>query len=84
MFKTVPLFAGSGDFEDFLPVPASGQIRLFTTNDETTLEYDDTITLTYNPTFLTFVEDLQNSNGEFIRDTATIVIVDNDREGLLI
>ena len=55
----------------------SADICLFTTNDEITLEYDDTVILTFtpdNPHLLFGIE----RDGEYIRDTATVSIIDND------
>lgn len=52
------------------------EIRLFTSNDEITLEYDDTIILTFTPTFPTI--EILEADGEFIRNTATVFIIDND------
>ena len=53
------------------------EIRLFTSNDQITLEYDDRIKLIFtpnNPALIPGVEDV----GEYIRDTAIVNIIDND------
>ena len=50
------------------------EIRIFTSNDETTLEYDDRVILTFIPDNPTRLE----AQGEYIRDTATLNIIDND------
>ena len=52
-------------------------IRLFTTNDEVTLVYDDTVILRFNPAIPEFIPAVE-SVGEFIRDTGTVNIIDND------
>ena len=53
------------------------EIRLFTTNDEVTLEYNDTVILRFTPGSDRLIPGVE-SFGEFIRDTATVNIVDND------
>ena len=53
------------------------EIRLFTSIDQITLEYDDRIKLIFtpnNPALIPGVEDV----GEYIRDTAIVNIIDND------
>ena len=53
------------------------EIRLFTSNDQITLEYDDRVRLVFtpdNPDLISGVEDV----GEYIRDTAIVNIIDND------
>ena len=52
-------------------------IRLFTSNDEITLEYDDRVILTFTPDNPAFIPGLE-AQGEYIRDTATVIIIDND------
>ena len=54
-------------------------ITLVTVDDGITLECNDTIILTYTPTSLNLT-DLITHVGEFIRDTATVIITDNDSE----
>ena len=55
----------------------SVEIRLFTSNDQITLEYDDRVLLVFtpdNPGLIPAVE----AEGEYIRDTAIVNIIDND------
>ena len=59
----------------------SADIRLFTTNDEITLEYNDTVILRFDSQRPSFVQDVENA-GEFIRDFAIVNIIDNDRKYL--
>ena len=77
---------GSTDFEAFDPpfnlVGPDGNLRMiqfFTTNDEITLEYNDTVTLEYVPDIPDFVQQVE-FRGEFIRNTTTVYIIDNDRK----
>ena len=52
-------------------------IHLSINNDETTLEYDDSVILTFtpdNPALITALE----AEGEYIRDSATVNIIDDD------
>ena len=56
-----------------------GVIQFFASNDEVTLEYDDTVILRYLPGIDNFVQQVADS-GEFIRDTTTVNIIDNDRK----
>ena len=53
------------------------EICLFTTNDNVTLEYDDTVILRFTPDNPAFIPDVE-SRGEFIRDIAVVNIIDND------
>ena len=53
------------------------EIHLFTTNDEVTLEYEETVILRFKHQFPAFILDIED-NGQFIRDTATVNIIDND------
>ena len=55
----------------------SAEIRLFTANDEVTLEYDDRVRLDFNPTFADLTTGLE-SLGEYVRNTAIVNIIDND------
>ena len=70
---------GSTDFVNLQPIPfnTSRSFRLFTTDDEVTLEYDDTVILRFNPHNPLLISDYENA-GEFIRDTAIVNIIDND------
>ena len=53
------------------------EIRLFTSNDQISLEYDDTVILRFNPAHPSLIPGVE-SIGEFIRDTATVNILDTD------
>ena len=54
-------------------------IQLFSDNDAVTLEYNDTVILRFivNPGLAPLIQQLQNE-GEYIRDTAVVDIIDND------
>ena len=73
--------AGSTDFEPLqqIPVSNSAEIRLFTSNDEITLENDDRVLLTFTPDNPGLIGGVEAA-GEFIRNTAVVNIIDNDRE----
>ena len=49
------------------------EIRLFTRNDQITLEYDDRVQLVFTPN-----DPGVEGVGEYIRDTAIVNIIDND------
>ena len=74
----------SSDFENLQPMGVaissdlpSAEIRLFTTNDEVTLEYEDRVLLVFNPTFADLITGLERV-GEHVRNTAIVNIIDND------
>ena len=71
--------ADTSDFENLQPIRVtnSAEIRLFTANDEITLEYDDRVLLRFTPDDPSLIPGLE-ANGEYIRDTATVHIVDDD------
>ena len=73
------LLIGSSDFEDLQPITLNNNamVRLFTTNDGVTLEYDDTVILRFTPDNPAFIPGVEGA-GEFIRDTAVVNIIDND------
>lgn len=74
----IVIFAGPNDYEELQHVLVPGEpIRFFTTNNEVTLEYNDTVILRYLSEVNNFVQGVE-SMGEFIRDTTTINIIDND------
>ena len=52
----------------------SAEIRLFTANDEVTLEYER---LNFDPTAADLITALE-SFGEYVRNTAIVNIIDND------
>ena len=55
----------------------STEVTLLTVDDDMTLEYDDTVILTFTPDDPDLISSLETA-GEYIRDTATINIIDND------
>ena len=76
-------FLGESDFAALTTIMYSSgssvsvEIRLFTSNDQITLEYNDRVQLVFtpdNPDLISGVEDV----GEYIRDTAIVNIIDND------
>ena len=71
----------SQDYQHFGPVGTSESgatsVTFVTWDDETTLEYDDSVNFIFtphNPPLIYGIEDA----GEFIRDTATVNIIDTD------
>ena len=73
--------AEASDLErmSLISVTNTASIRLFTSNDDISLEYDDRVLLVFtpdNPALVTAVESL----GQYIRNTAIVNIVDNDGE----
>ena len=56
-------------------------IQLFSRNDDITLEYNDTVILifTFNPGQHSISHQLEAA-GEYVRITATVNIIDNDRK----
>ena len=77
------LSIGSSDFESFLPISVvnNADIRLFTLSDHLTLEYDDRVLLRFTADQANLIPFLE-SNYEYIRDTATVTIIDRDSESL--
>ena len=84
----------STDTRDFIPFSTHGRtvtaandiaIQLFSRNDDITLEYDDTVILRFivNPGLAGLIQQLE-AVGEYIRDTATVNIIDSDRKYLLL
>ena len=55
----------------------SVEIRLFTSNDQITLEYDDRVQLVFTPDNPALIPGLEDE-GEYIRNTAIVNIIDND------
>ena len=76
------LHIGITDFKAFPATTVTGNrtdnYQLFTTDDDITLEYDDTVLLTFSP-FNDIIQAFESA-GEFLRDTATVNIIDNDRK----
>jgi hypothetical protein len=70
----------SSDFEQLQPTSVinnNAEIILFTVDDFITLEYDDRILLRFTPTNPNLTPGLEGF-GEYIRNTATVNIIDND------
>ena len=80
------LNADSSDFEVLPPRQMSGgEVQFFTRNDEITLEYDDRVLLVYTPEITDLAQQLEQLvPPEFLRDTATVQIDDNDREKIYV
>ena len=77
---------GYTDFESLRPIKVEidntsepVDIRLFATNDEVTLEYDDTVILRFLPAMFNLFDGIE-SMGEYVRHTSTVNIIDNDRK----
>ena len=73
--------SGQSDFESLMPIRFvnEAEIRIFTSNDEITLEYDDSVILTFTPDNPALIPGLE-AHGEYVRDTVTVYIIDNDSE----
>ena len=58
-------------------------IQLFGRNDDITLEYNDTVILRFivNPGLASLIQQLETA-GEYIRDTAIVNIIDENRKYL--
>ena len=71
--------SGQSDFEPLLPISFVNEteIRVFISNDEITLEYDDSVILTFTPDNPPFITGLE-AQGEYVRDSAIVHIIDND------
>ena len=54
-------------------------MRLFSIDDLVTLEYDDRVLLTFTPANPALIPSLEGF-GEYMRDTVTIDIMDNDHK----
>ena len=83
MVRSFSLFStGTSDFESISVDVGenSADIRLYTINDAVTLEYDDAVLLRFNPSHRDLIEFVEQSRhaGDFVRDTATVKIIDND------
>ena len=80
------LSLGRSDFEGLTQASViidgdspSTDVQLSTLNDELTLEYEDRVLLRFTPTQPNTVPGLE-SNFEYIRDTAIVNIIDDDRK----
>ena len=75
----------STDYTSILPRDISAAfdygtvIELSTRNDNITLEYNDTVLLLFTPEESDLIE-LYESNGEYIRESLNVHIVDDDRK----
>ena len=69
------------DFMQLLPISFTNEadIRLFTTYDLSTLEYDDYVILTFTPSNPFIIPALEGE-GEYVRTSAIVNIIDNDRK----
>lgn len=74
-----PVFVDASDFGRLRPITVrnNATIHLFIVNDRVSLEYDDRVLLTFTPIHPVIITWLQGF-GEYIRDTATVNIIDND------
>ena len=61
----------------------SAEIRLFTANDEVTLEYEDRVLLNFDPILTNLIPRLE-ALGEYVRNTAIVNIIDNDCKDIII
>ena len=81
MFTDIEIIfiSGQSDFESLMPISFVNEteIRLFTSNDEITLEYDDRVILTFTPNNAAIITGLE-AQGEYVRDTVTVQIIDSD------
>ena len=70
---------GQSDFESLMPISFvnEAEIRLFISNDEITLEYDDRVILSFTPDNPALIPGLE-AEGEYVRDTVTVQIIDSD------
>ena len=64
-----------------MPISVNNEadVRLFTTNDQITLEYDDYVILTFTPGNPSVIDGLEGE-GEYVRTSAIVNIIDNDRK----
>ena len=69
------------DFEEVRLISFSNttEIQFFTQEDEIALEYEDRVLLIFTP-YISNLESVVEGYGEYIRDTATINIIDDDRK----
>ena len=80
LHTTSSFVIGDSDFVGMEPITLfnnSADIRLFTTNDEITLETDDRVQLIFTPTNALIIGGLESA-GEYVRDSAIVNIIDTD------
>ena len=81
MFTDIEIIfiSGQSDFESLMPISFvnEAEIRLFISNDEITLEYDDSVILIFTPNNAAIITGLE-AQGEYVRDTVTVQITDDD------
>ena len=72
-------FTDDSDFVALDPIRVinTTEVHLLTYDDDITLEYDDSVILTFTPNDPDLISSLEAA-GEYIRDTATVHIRDND------
>ena len=72
------------DFEQLLPITVLGnyvELRLSAKSNEITLEYNDSITLTFNTTSTNnLITGLSDAGDEYVRECAVVNIIDNNRK----
>ena len=73
------LLTDASDFERLAPIRVTNnaEVNLSPSNDEVTLEYDDRVLLRFTPDNPGLIPGLEGF-GEYIRDTATVHIIDSD------
>ena len=62
----------------------NSNISLTAKSDDIALENDDRFTLKFVHAFGSEIFDVVNNMGEYLRDTAVVEIMDNDREYIII
>ena len=75
----IPPYTGTTDFEALPAISFSDnktEVHLSTTSDVITLEYNDSVILTFTSSN-NIIQSLETA-GEFLRDTATVNIIDED------
>ena len=74
---------GTNDFKHLEPIINeeinSTDIHLHIFNDAITLEYNDTVVLRFTPDSSVLIHSVESA-GEYIRDTAIVYIIDEDRK----
>ena len=76
------MFIDDSDFRVISYKDNGTKIDVMAHKDNVSLEYDDTVILTFTPDDPDLISSLETA-GEYIRDTATINIIDNDRKAII-